>query len=195
MISSLKGRVIETGKNYVILGVNGVGYRVHMSDKVVNSLAENKGKVNVFTKLIFNQREGNFEIFGFLKKEELDIFELLTSISGIGPRGALNIISSIEITDLINSVIKDDKRYLVKISGLGPKTAQRLIVELKDKFSRVQIAKLPKVDLDQESDAIDALVSLGYTQQQAKEALKKLPKKVKGLEKRVKEALKILSNN
>jgi len=195
MISSLKGRVIETGKNYVILGVNGVGYRVHMSDKVVNSLAENKGKVNVFTKLIFNQREGNFEIFGFLKKEELDIFELLTSISGIGPRGALNIISSIEITDLINSVIKDDKRYLVKISGLGPKTAQRLIVELKDKFSKVQIAKLPKVDLDQESDAIDALVSLGYTQQQAKEALKKLPKKVKGLEKRVKEALKILSNN
>ena len=194
MISYLRGKIIETGKNYIIIDVNGVGYRVHTSSKALNSLAKNDSSINLHAKTLFNQHEGTFEIFGFPKKEDLDTFELLISISGIGPKNALNILSSIEMNELVAAVSKEDADYLRKVSGLGPKTAKRLVVELKDKIDNpAAVAKLANLDLSQEVDAIDALVSLGYQKYQAQEALRKVSQKTKGLESKVKEALKILN--
>lgn len=193
MISYLKGKIIEIGKNWLILDVNGVGYRVYTTNKVLNSLAKTSSKVNLYTKFLFNQHESVFEIFGFLNKDDLEAFELLNSVSGIGPKSALNILSSIKLEELIAAVSKEDSNYLRKISGLGPKTAKRLVLELKDKFGKISLGRFSKIDLDQEIEAIEALISLGYQKTQAQEALRKVPKKNKSLENRVKEALKILS--
>mgnify|MGYP001618009945 CR=1 FL=1 len=196
MISYLRGKVIELGKTYIILDVNGVGYSVYIPVKAINSLSDKNSEVKevgVYTQMFFNQREGISTLYGFLKKDDLETFNLLTSISGIGPKNAMHILSSIEIGELVAAVSKADEDYLRKISGLGPKTAKRLIIELKDKLDNITIAKFAKLDLRQEIDAIDALVSLGYSKLQAQEALKKTSAKSKNLEDKVKEALKILN--
>lgn len=196
MISYLRGRVIELGKTYIILDVQGVGYRVHMPTKALNSLADKNNEVKevrVYTQMFFNQREGTSQLFGFFKKEDLETFDLLTSISGIGPKNAMHILSSIEIGELVAAVSKEDEDYLRKISGLGPKTAKRLVVELKDKMNTAVFAKFVRADLSQESEAMDALVSLGYSKNIVIEALRKVSKKSVSVESKVKEALKILS--
>lgn len=194
MISFLRGKIIESGKNYIILDVNGIGYRVHMADKALNSIAKNTGQVNLCTKQLFDQHGKTFELFGFLKREDLDFFELLTSVSGVGPRKALNAMSLIEFDELITAVVKDDYSYLNKISGLGQKTAQKVILELRDKIKKAEVLKYSEIDLAGEAEAIDALMSLGYMQKDATAALRKISKKSKGVEDKVKEALKILSD-
>ncbi len=194
MISFLRGKIIELGKTYIILDVNGVGYRVNMSTKAIDSLTKEALEVNkIYTQMFFNQREGISTLYGFLKKEDLDIFHLLTSISGIGPKNAMHILSSIEVGELVAAVSKEDEDYLRKISGLGPKTAKRLVMELKDKLDNYTLAKFVKVDLSHDIDAIDALISLGYQKYQAQEVLRRVSKKTKGLEDKVKEALKLLN--
>ncbi len=193
MISLLRGKISEVGKNYIILDVSGVGYLVRMGDKALNSLSKNDQIINVRTKMFFNQREGVFEIYGFPKKEDLDIFELLTGISGIGPKSALHIVSSLEMKELVMAVSREDDEYLRKVSGLGPKTAKRVVVELKDKINKADFAKFSEFDSTQEGEAIDALVSLGYPKNSAIEAIRKISSKKKGVENTVKEALKVLS--
>lgn len=191
MISLLRGKISEVGRNYIILDVSGVGYLVHMGDKALSSLAKTTGLVNVYTKVFFDQREGVFQVFGFLKREDLDFFDMLNSVSGIGPKKAMNIISNLEFSDLAMAVAKDDPGYLNKVTGLGTKTSQRLVMELKDRIRKAETIKYSNIDLTSEGEAIDALVSLGYSQKQAQEALKKV--KSGNLENKVKEALKILS--
>ena len=193
MISQLRGKITEIGKNYIILDVNGIGYRVHMADKALNSLSKNTSQINLCTRQLFDQHGKTFELFGFLKREDLDFFELLISVSGVGPRKALNAMSSIEFDELITAVVKDDHSYLNKISGLGPKTAQKVILGLRDKIKKAEFLKYSKIDLAGETEAIDALISLGYPQNDALTALRKVSKKSKGVEEKVKEALKILS--
>ena len=214
MISFLRGRVIELGKTYIILDVQGVGYRVHMPIKALNSLATQAPQVNpvrgregpqrasasngikeikVYTQMFFNQREGTSNLFGFFKKEDLETFDLLTSISGIGPKNAMHILSSIEIGELVAAVSKEDEDYLRKISGLGPKTAKRLIIELKDMVKNPEFAKFLEANVAYESEAIDALISLGYQKNMAIEAIRKISSKKKDVEGIVKEALKALS--
>lgn len=197
MISFLRGKIIELGKNHMILDVQGVGYRLHMPVKALNSLAETKNEVSmgVYTRMFFNQREGISTLYGFLNKDDLEVFNLLTSISGIGPKSAMHILSSMEIGELAAAVLKEDADYLRKISGLGPKTAKRLVVELKDKIDKTVFAQFAKVDLGQENEAMDALISLGYSKNLAVEALRKISKKNVNVESKVKEALKILSRS
>ncbi len=195
MISFLRGKLVELTKDYLIVDVNGVGYRVHTPSKALDILAKQNGQVNLFTKMLFDQREGTFELFGFLKREDVDLFDLLTSISGIGPRKALTILSSIEPEKLLAAVVKEDANYLKNISGLGDKTSKRLIVELRDKIIKTEFASLAKIDLVGEGETIDALMTLGYQKNQAVDALAKVPRKIKTVEEKVKEALKILSAN
>ena len=195
MISALRGKLIEKGKGYVILDVQGVGYRVHIGTKALNSLPKTGETVNLglFTKMIFDQREGSFELFGFLDKDDVDLFDLLISISGIGPKKAMTIMSSVDREKLFAAVIKEDSDYLSDVGGLGAKTSKRLIVELKDKIEKSEFVSLAKVDLTGEGEAVSALVSLGFEKHQALGALKKVSRKAKNVEEKVKEALKILS--
>ena len=196
MISFLRGRVIELGKTYIIIDVNGVGYSVYIPVKAINSLADKNAEikeVRVYTQMFFNQREGTSQLYGFLKKEDLETFDLLTSISGIGPKNAMHILSSIEIGELIAAVSKEDEDYLRKVSGLGPKTAKRLIVELKDIAKKPEFSKFLEGNVANESEAIDALISLGYQKNSAIEVIRKISSKKKDVEEIVKEALRALS--
>ena len=194
MISFLEGKIEYSGDKFVILNTGGIGYKVNIVPKLLNSLSESKPIVKLFTHSQLNMREGVFDIYGFDKREDLELFHLLISVSGIGPKNALNIMSSVEPKHLKAAVVNNDPDYLKKISGLGPKTAQRLIMELQNKVDYLEIGDMKGMDLGQEGEAMEALVALGYTLSQAKDALKE-DAKGKTLEQRVREALKLLGKN
>jgi len=189
MISFLQGTIEYKGDKYAILNTGGIGYKVTMVPRLLNTLSENKALVKLYIHSQLNMREGTFDLYGFDKKEDLDLFHLLTTVSGIGPKGAQNILSSVEPTHLKAAVINEDPDYLRKVSGLGAKTAQRLILELKNKVDHLD-STLTSADLSQEGQATEALLSLGYSPSQAKEALKEA--KGDTLQDRVRNALKLL---
>ena len=194
MISYLEGKVEYLGDKFVILNTGGIGYKVNIIPRLLNSLSENKPIVKMFIHSRLNMREGTFDLYGFDDRDGLELFNLLVSVSGIGPKNALNIMSSVEPKHLKAAVVNNDPDYLKKISGLGPKTAQRLILELQNKVDYLEIGDMKGMDLGQEGEATEALLALGYTLSQAKEALKE-DAKGKTLEQRVREALKLLGKN
>lgn len=206
MISFLEGKIEYLGDKFVILNAGGIGYKVSIVPKLVNILAKSQASVNpvksgeagaveqqfngvkLFVHSQLNMREGTFDLYGFEKKEDLDLFNTLISVSGIGPKNALNIMSSVEPRHLKAAVVNDDADYLKKVSGLGPKTAQRLILELKNKVDYLE--DVEGLDLEHEGQAMEALLALGYNLSQTKDVLKEA--KGKTLEDRVRDALKIL---
>ncbi|MFH0892567.1 MAG: Holliday junction branch migration protein RuvA [Candidatus Falkowbacteria bacterium] len=190
MISFLEGTIEYLGDKFVVLNAGGIGYRVNIVPKLVNSLSKSQDKVKLHIHSQLNMREGTFDLYGFDKREGLELFNLLISVSGIGPKNALNILSSIEPKHLKAAVVNEDPDYLKKISGLGPRIAQRLVLELKNKVDYIDMGDMEGVDLGQEGHAMDALLSLGYSPSQAKDALKDA--KGATLQERVREALKIL---
>src|SRR3989338_1380507 len=194
MISYLEGKIEYLGDKFVILNTGGIGYKVNIVPKLLNSLSEDKPVVKLFIHSRLNMREGTFDLYGFEDREGLELFHLLVSVSGIGPKNALNIMSSVEPKHLKAAVVNNDPDYLKKISGLGPKTAQRLIMELQNRVDYLEIGDMKGMDLGQEGEATEALLTLGYTLNQAKEALKE-DAKGKTLEQRVREALKLLGKN
>lgn len=193
MISFLEGTIEYLGDKYVILNTGTIGYRVIVSPKIHTSLSKNKSGVNRRIKLFIhsqlNMREGVFDMYGFESHEDLNLFHLLTTVSGIGPKNAMAIMSIVEPRHLKTAVINEDADYLKK-AGVSAKTAQRLVLELKNKVDYLEVGGEGKLDLGQEGEAMEALVALGYSSSQAKEVLKEA--KGDTLEKRVREALKIL---
>jgi len=192
MISYLCGMVMAAGDRHIIVDVNGVGYRVSIPGKSVNSIAKIGSQVKLFTHYNLNPRDGTVELYGFQTPEELNFFELLTSVSGIGPKSAQAIISSADLQSLQIGIIKGDDEYLRKVSGMGPKTAQRLILELKTKV--MASGAMATTELGPESEAMDALVALGYSQYQARDAVRQVSEKAKTTEEKIREALKILGS-
>jgi Holliday junction DNA helicase RuvA len=187
MIVLLKGKIGLKTERFVVIDVNGVGYQVFCSEGVLVKLPDQGEDVKLFTHL--HVREDTLALYGFLTFEELEFFELLISIAGIGPRAALNILSIASLKDIKASIASGQVNLLTKVSGIGRKTAERVVLELKNKIlaSGAEVKRLVSDD-----EAIDALISLGYSINQAREALRQVPEKVKGVEKRIKEALKIL---
>lgn len=191
MIAQLTGGIVFTGERYVVLDVGGVGYKVYLSMENLRLVAKEKGKVRLWTHLAV--REDAMDLYGFIEKSELEFFELLIGISGIGPRSALGILSIAPVENIKKAVSSGDGSYLTKVSGIGRKTAEKIILELRDKLgSFTYIGGIP--ELKEEADAIEALQSLGYSQHEAREAIKKVSHDISGTGKRVKEALKLLGN-
>ena len=190
MISFLEGTIEYRGDKYVILNTGGIGYKVTVSPKLLNILTKSTPVVKLHIHSQLNMREGTFDMYGFQTKEDLELFNLVTSVNGIGPKSAIGILSTIEPKHLKAAIINDDADYLKKVSGLGPKTAQRLILELKNKIDYLDIGDVGDIDLGQEGQATEALLALGYSPSQAKDALKEA--KGDTLEKRVREALRLL---
>lgn len=190
MISFLDGTIEYLGDKYVILNAGGIGYKVTLVPKVLNIVSKSTGKVKLHIHSKLNMREGTFDMYGFHKKEDLDLFNLLTTVSGIGPKGALTILSSVEPGHLKTAIINEDAGYLKKVSNLSPKIANRLVLELKNKIDYIDTGEMKGIDLVGEGQATEALLVLGYSQSQAKEALKEA--KSDRLEDRVREALKFL---
>ena len=127
-----------------------------------------------------------------MRRSELELFEMLISISGIGPKSAIQIMGLAGVETLKKAISSEDVSYLTKVSGIGKKTAQKIVLELKDKLGAGEAHH--KGELREESDAVLALQSLGYSQGEAREALKEVGEKTKGAGARIKEALKILGN-
>ncbi|HEY4503435.1 MAG TPA: Holliday junction branch migration protein RuvA, partial [Candidatus Paceibacterota bacterium] len=136
-------------------------------------------------------KETALELFGFLDKETLEIFELLITISGIGPKSALGILNIVSPATLRQAVASEDTTYLTRVSGIGKKNAEKIVLELKNKLKVTKDDQ--SVDMQSEGDALEALVSLGYSERDARDALKKVPKDIEGASERVKAALKLLS--
>jgi len=189
MISQLTGKITFEGSNYIIIEVSKVGYKVFISNDSKNKLLTEKTKeVTIWTHQIV--REMALDLYGFNQKEDLDFFELLISISGIGPKSALGIFNVATTDSLISAISTGDTSYLTKVSGIGPKSAQKIVLELKDKVKKIDIN--PE-DIREDVDVIEALISLGYSPKQATNSLKKIDKKIEGTSKKIKEALKNLN--
>ena len=190
MISHLSGKALHTTDKSVTLDVSGVGYLVYTTTDTlfqINSLGENT--VHLWTHM--SVRENAIELFGFFNIEELEFFQMLIEISGIGPRGALGIIGMGSVDTLKNAIASGDTGYLTKVSGIGRKTAEKIVLELRDKLS-LRGHSAESGTLRSESDVAQALMSLGYQQHEIREALKYLPPTAIDTNSRIKEALKIL---
>jgi Holliday junction DNA helicase RuvA len=188
MISSINGTLRHKNLNTLVIDVGGIGYKVLVTTET--ALETTVGSpVFIWAHLVV--RETSLELFGFLDKETLDTFELLITISGIGPRTALGILNVATPSMLRQAVASGDTTYLTRVSGIGKKNAEKIVLELKDKLKVTTEDK--SVDMRSEGDALEALVSLGYSERDAREALKQVPKEIEGASERVKHSLKILS--
>jgi len=186
MISLLQGTIESETEKYVIIDVNGIGYKVHISGNTFKNLPKKGEKIKLYTYLYV--RENIMDLYGFLNPEELEIFELLISISGIGPKGALSVLTVVSIETLKKAIANEESDVLTKVSGIGKKMAEKIVLELKSKVSKEFSGK----EVSADSEVIDALMSLGYKLQEAREAIKKVPEEIEGIENRVREALKLL---
>lgn len=190
MIAALAGTVRHKDANALIIDVSGVGYKVLVPTDVALEATLSQ-PILLWTHLAV--RETSLDLFGFLEKETLGIFELLITISGIGPKTALGILNVASPATLRQAVASSDTSYLTRVSGIGKKNAEKIVLELRDKLktSSEDIVS----DTRGEGDALEALVSLGYSERDAREALKKVLKDVVGASDRVKQALRVLSQN
>ena len=190
MIRRLTGQVLEATEKSIILDVNSVGYEIAVTPEVKNLLAKKEGKVSLHTYLAV--REDALDLYGFLDKKDLKLFELLISVSGIGPKGAIAILSMASSQTLYQSIITGNLEHLTSVSGIGRKRAEKIILELKDKVSGEQCDSGEfNESLKNESEAIEALRALGYTLAESRDALKKIPSDL-DTKARIKEALRHL---
>ncbi len=191
MIAYLEGQIIYTGDKFIILNTGNVGYKVNVTeDTILSYKNKNEAQFFIYTAV----RENAIDLYGFNSTEELDFFELLLNVSGIGPRSALSIIALAPIGTIKRAIATGDVAYLNKVSGIGRKTAEKIILELKDKLQSYKEEDTSST-LREESDILEALKSLGYSQNEARDALKQVPIEIEGTNARIKEALRVLSGH
>lgn len=196
MYAYIKGILDTKTNNYVIIEAGGIGYKIFMSLKSIESLGEIGNTVKVYTH--YYVREDNISLYGFTSNEELRMFELLLSVSGIGAKSAIAMLSEISPSSFALAVISNDVSKLVKIPGIGNKTAARIILELKDKLKTeetIQASEEIEVAIKEDSkngEVIAALQVLGYTRKEIDKALEKIDMDSTGIEDAIKQALKLL---
>ncbi|NQV87963.1 MAG: Holliday junction branch migration protein RuvA [Parcubacteria group bacterium] len=193
MIGKIEGKIVHKDLRFVIVDVSGVGYKVYGTHSITGKTGSGE-KISLWTYLAV--RENALDLYGFTTKEELDFFELLISVSGIGPKSALGILNIATIKTLRQAVSSGDTSHLTKVSGIGKKNAEKIVLELKDKLEGLESEDgVGNSHMKNEVDAIEALKSLGYSQIEAREALKKVSKDIIATGEKVKQALKILGTN
>ncbi len=189
MIRKIYGEVDYVGKNYAVVETGKIGYQVFFNEVSLGKLAADKNKeFEIFTYTYV--REDQLSLFGFLSKEELEMFELLLSINGIGPRAALGILNIADPKMIRSAISKGDSSILTKVSGVGKKTAERVVMELQNKIEEMPEAESQEAQSDQ--DVVDALLSMGYSISEARQAAGSVPKKIEDVSERIREALKAM---
>lgn len=195
MIAYLKGIIDIKRQDYVVIDVHGVGYKIFMPEGAIQNL-EVDSEVKIYT--FMRVREDDVSLYGFLNVEELAMFELLISVGGIGAKSAVGILSNIAPSKFALAVITDDVTSLKKLPGIGAKTAQRIILELKDKIKTQEATEQEneikqKIEVsDSAKDAIEALQVLGYTRREVEEAISKIGESNLTTEEIIKQGLKYL---
>ena len=202
MYSYIIGEFVEMTPEGIVIENNGIGYDIKTSSLTAENIPKSGEFVKVYTYL--HVREDDMSLYGFLTRDELNVFKLLINVNGIGPKGALGILSAISTDDLRFAVLADDVAAIKALPGIGPKTAQKIIIELKDKLKLDEVfesalSKNKKADNNSNvmmirNDAVEALVSLGYSSKDAIKAVKKVDDiDKKNSEAILKEALKSLA--
>lgn len=191
MIGYLKGKIISIKPSQALIDVSGVGYIVNISFNTFDKISSND---NVELFIHTHVREDALSLFGFHSEIEKEMFELLISVSGIGPKLALSVLSGIQVEDLRTAISRGDLNRIVAIPGIGKKTAERLVVELKQKVEKLSEAIIGDESYSSRNEAVAALVSLGYNQKVAEKTVRDvtdiLPNAT--LEEIIKQALKNL---
>ncbi len=205
MISYIRGTLVylEPEESLVVVETGGVGYGILISGKDLDLLPGHGEEIRLYTYL--QVKEDGLQLYGFLTREDQKLFRMLIGVSGIGPKGALGILSALSADDLRFAVLADDARAIAKAPGIGHKTAQKLILELKDKLKLEDAfeAKLAKADLqtgaaagltEAKNEAVEALTALGYSASDALKAVRQAElKEEMGVEEILKAALKHMS--
>ncbi len=188
MIASLSGTLAATGKDFVVLQVGGVGFRIFVPQTFLEQVGGPGQEMTLFTHL--HVRETELRLYGCASEEELALFRLLLGVSGIGPKVALAILSSLPPERLRAAIIGEDIAALARVPGIGPKTARKLVFDLQDKLSAELPSGAPPPSFSEaDRDTIAALTSLGYSLAEAQEAVRALPPETLPLEERVRLAL------
>lgn len=184
MIGSLRGEIIEIGANWVLLEIGGIGYRVQVASSILSLLKTGQEQ---FLYIHEQLREDAHELYGFISSEDLRLFTKLLSVSGVGPKVAMTLLSLGSAETVQRAVMSGDLDSLTALPGVGKKTAQKIILELKGQL--VETEQIPSVD----RDVADALQGMGYTSAQVREALKQIPADLKDPSERIRAALRQLA--
>ena len=199
MYAYIKGSLEDKASNYVVIEAMGIGYKIFMGEAAIDGIGNIGDNVKVYTH--YHVREDDISLYGFKTNEELRMFELLRSVSGVGAKSALTILSNIEPSSFALAVITNDESKLVKVPGVGKKTAARIVLELKDKLKNIESdynnnnAVKETIVNDQKIDeAISALQVLGYNKREIEKVFEKLELNELSLEEIIKQGLQYLSN-
>jgi Holliday junction DNA helicase RuvA len=199
LIAHLKGELARAEADYVVIDVNGVGYKVHVPLSIIAQLPPvgNMAELLIYTAV----KEDSITLYGFIEEAEQKVFELLLSVNGVGPKLALNILSVLPVEQIVHAIAGDDHHALSRVPGVGTKTAQRIVLDLKDKVIGWDwIASSPRTTPEQRvaEDALEGLVGLGYTRADARAAVEEALKSIQNRQDAggiVRAALKLLSKH
>lgn len=198
MYAYIKGKIEDMTVDRVVIEANNIGYNVFVPSDVMSAIGYTGKEVKLYTYL--NVKEDAFTLFGFLTKEDLELFKLLITVNGIGPKGAMGILGALSSDDLRFAIMSGDSKTISSAPGIGAKTAQKIIIELKDKLKAVDFMETVSIrdtgsDTSSNSvivnEAALALTSLGYGQTEALRAIRQCtPENMESVEQLIKEALK-----
>lgn len=189
MIGSLRGTVSGIIRGQIVVDVNGVGYRVHVTADTLTSIVEGQ-ELLLWTHMAV--RETSHDLYGFLSKDDLAWFELLLTVSGVGPKSALSIVNSVDTATLKNAIARNDAGLVSGAHGIGKKTAEKIVLELREKVGSIETKGSEPVT-GSDSDVMDALMGLGYSQKEARDTVRALPKGLEKTEDKIREAIRIAS--
>lgn len=196
MITYLVGKLTEMDEISVVLEAYGVGYEIFCATRTIGELYEYGKDVKLY---IHEQiKEDSHDLYGFVRKEEREVFRKLISVSGIGPKGGMQVLNMYSVQEIIEIIMEQDVKAMSKVSGIGPKTAQRIVLELKDSMAKLYQPDLSLLqtglkDKASKEDAIEALIALGYSSQEAKKAVEAVDDYHSSSEALIKKALSLLA--
>ena len=191
MIASITGTIQAKGNRFLIVENGGLGYQVFVTPAVL-STAKTGDAITLFT--YHHVSDLAQDLYGFLSTNDVAFYELLLSISNVGPKTALNVMSVGTIDELKTAIQHGDPTLLTKVSGVGRKTAERIVLELKEKVDEAADSEGGEA-LREDAEVLDALVALGYVRSEARQAVRQIPKTIQGVSDRVREALKHLGRH
>lgn len=193
MIASISGVVSGIGKDSVIVNVGGVGIRVHVPRSVLEKVSGAGRQLSLFTHFIV--RETELTLYGFEKEEELNLFQVLLDVNGVGPKVAMSMLSTLSTDVLKGAIVREEAAVLQRVPGIGKKTSERIMFHLRDKLDlTAELAATPFIS-DEDSDVIDILTSLGFSIVEAQSALQNIPRETEGVDVRVQAALQYLDQS
>ena len=192
MFGYIRGKIVSKELSYVISDVNGVGFKIYSSVNSISALKINE-EATLYTYLYI--KEGIMDLYGFSTEEELSMFEMLISVSGVGAKGAIAILSIGSPSKIAVALVTNDVKMIKSAQGIGPKIAQRIILELKDKIKNEDLTLQSEeteqvIDTDLKQEAVKALMVLGYSKNEAQKAVSKADSSITDLEELIKAALK-----